>query len=368
MFDPRSLLPPRPVALALTGAVLLPFTLPPALRAQSLSYTAVSKVEFGGAMGMMMRMVPDAQVSQRQTFHVKGTYLRVDRGERSTIMDMADGRYTMLDHEARTFYSMTADDMLAQLERTREQMAAFGGNLLVGEGPTGEGSYEFRIGMDRTGRTRDFDGHSAEQVLMTLEMIPDSPEAVEAANMMGKTVFFTEMWISDDLPGAAEYREVQENVGEAFLEGGEGGMAGLMSQLLAGNPNLKEAIEKNQGEMNGMEGVPVRTVTHLVSVPAGMEFDAEAVLAAADEPLEVDEMPSNPEAARGSMGRALGDLLGRQREGQRDPQGLARPAVQAITMRSTLTIQEIRTDDLPDDLFRPPPNYTERRPPWMGGL
>ncbi|MGW8265680.1 MAG: hypothetical protein ACWGSQ_04880 [Longimicrobiales bacterium] len=367
MFDQRGRLSPRQVAPVLAVTALLPLTLPPGLQAQSLSYTAVSEVEFGGAMGMLMQMVPAAQATQQQTFHVKGNYLRMDSRERSTIMDVVDGRYTMLDHEARTFYSMTAEDMQAHLEGTREQMAAYWGTPLLGEGLPGEGSHEFRIATDRTGRTRNFGGYSAEQVLMTVEMIPDSPEAVEAAAMMGRTVFFTETWISDDFPGAAEYQEVQEKMGESILQSGEGAVAGLMSGVLAGNPNLMEAIEKNQAEMSGLKGVPVRTVLHLVSVPAGMEFDAEAVLAAADEPLAVDEMPSDPEAARESMERMLGGLLGRERGGRQDPQALAGPAVQAITMRSTTTIQEIRTDALPDDLFRPPPNYAERRPDWMRG-
>jgi len=371
MFDLRGLLPARRVSPLMALTALLALTLPPAIQAQSLSYTTVGKVEFGGTMGMMMRMVPDAQADQRQTIHIKGTRMRMDNGDTSTITDMTDGRYTMLDHEAKTFYSVTAEDMQAQMEQAQEQMAAYGEDPMAEAGPTEEGSYELKISTDRAGRARDFDGYSAEQVLMTMELVPKSPEAVEAAAMTGRTVFFTELWISTDFPGATEYREAQEKMGEAFLESGGGGMAELMSQALAGNPNMKDALETNWAEMKDMEGVPVRTVTHMVSVPAGMEFDPDAVLAAADQPLEAGEMPSAQdaamEAAKGAMGRRLGGLLGRGKKEEKEPEAPTGPAVQTITMRSVSTIEEIRTDALPDDLFQPPANYTERRPEWMKG-
>ena len=206
---------------------------------------------------------------------------------------------------------------------------------------------------------------------MTMEMVPTSPEAVEAAAMTGSAVFFTEIWVSSDFPGADEYREAQEKMGEAFMESGGGGMAGLMSQAMAGNPNMKEAFQKNWEEMKDMEGVPVRTVTHMVSVPAGMAFDPDAVLAAADQPLEAGETPSvqdaAAEAAKGAMGRRLGGLLGRGKKEEPKPDAPAGPAVQTITMRSVSTIQDINTDALPDDLFQPPPDYSEHTPDWMKG-
>jgi hypothetical protein len=297
--------------------------------------------------------------------------MRADDEGTSTIVDATAGQYTMLDHESRTYYTITLADMQQQMEMAQEQMAQAMGDPEAGMGPGmapgPEGSFETRLSTDHTGRTRDFGGYSAEQVLITMEMVPTSPEAQEAAATTGTWVLFTELWISEDFPGAQEYREAQERVGQAFLEGGGAGMAGGMGQVMMGNPDMKEAFEKNWEEMKNMEGVPVRTTTHMVNVPGEMAFDPEAVLASEGQPLETGEMPSMAEAARGALGRRMGDILGRRNREEGEPEAPVGPTVQTITMRSVSTIEEIETGSLSDDLFRPPPDYTERRPEWIRG-
>jgi hypothetical protein len=373
MFVLRGHMSALRVTRGLAAMVLLTLTLTPgrALQAQDLSYTTVTKVEFGGAMGMMMQMVPDTQQDMSQTVYIKGNLMRTDDDDTSTITDMAEGRFTHLDHGSRTWYSVTLAQMQEQMEQAREQMAQSPEYPGAAMPPTEEGSFEIRMSTDRTGRKRDFDGYSAEQVLITMEMVPTSPEAVEAADTTGKMVLFTELWISNDFPGAEAYQAAQERMGEAFMEGGGAGMAGAMSQAMMGNPDMKKAMEQNREEMKNVEGVAVRTVTQFVSVPAGMEFDPDAVLTAEDQPLPTSEMPSVADAAKeaagGALGRRLGGLLGRRNQEREEPETPTGPTTQSITMRSISTIQEINTGSLPDDLFQPPPDYTERQPDWMKG-
>ena len=353
-----------------TAAVFaLSLIIPSMASAQDLTYTTVTRVEFGGTMGMMARMVPDMESETQQTVFLKGSQMRTDDGDTSTIFDVTEGRYTMVEHPSRTYFTTTLGQMQEQMEQTRERMGRE--SPMVGQGPPPGASFEFEVSMDRTGETRSFDGYTAEQVLLTMEMVPASPEAEEAAAAMGRTVLFTEMWLSSDFPGADAYRRAQEEMGEAFMAGGGGEMAGAMAQAMAGNPSFQEAMEKNMAEMKDMEGVPVRTTTHMVSVPAGMEFDAEAVLAAADQPLESVEMPSMAdaarEAARGALGRRMGGLLGRRNQEEEEPREPEAPAAQTITMRSVSTLQDIRTESLSADLFQPPAGYEERQPEWLRG-
>lgn len=370
----RGFAPTRRRTRTLAGLGLLLLVVGPdgVLKAQDLSYTTVTSVEFGGAMGMMMQMMPEAQAETRQAIHIKGSLMRADDDGTSTIVDMTDGRYTMVDHESRTYYTITMAQMQEQIEQAQGQMAQAMGNpeagIGPGMGPGPEGSFDIRFSTDRTGRTRDLGGYSADQVLITMEMVPTSPEAEEYAATSGTTVLFTELWISEDFPGAAEYREAQERMGQAFLEGGGGAMAGgMMGQSMMGNPSMKEAFEKNWEAMRNMEGVPVRTVTQMVTVPAGMEFDADAVLAAEGQPLEAGEMPSGMDAAMEALGRRMGGVLGRRNQEREEPEAPTGPTAQTITMRSVSTVEEIKTGPLPDDLFHPPADYTERQPEWMRG-
>ena len=63
----------------------------------------------------------------------------------------------------------------------------------------------------------------------------------------------------------------------------------------------------------------------------------------------------------------MGGILGRRNREEEEPEAPAGPTTQTITMRSVSTIEEIETGSLSDDLFRPPPEYTERQPEWMRG-
>jgi len=352
------------VAIALQ--ILLP--IPRGLSAQDLSYITVTRMEFGGSMGMMMRMVPDMEEESRLTTYLKGGLMRTDDGESSTIMNPTEGAFTLIQHDSRTYYTMTLADMQGQMSEAQARMGQQ--NPMAQQGPGGEGSFEVKMSTDRTGQNRTFDGYSAEQVLLTVEMIPTSSEAQEMAAVMGRTVIFTELWISSDFPEADVFRKAQEEMADGFLGAGGAGMGSAMAQAMGGNSSMQEAMEKNMEIMKDMDGVPVRTVTHMVSVPGGMEFDARAVLAAADKPLEAGEGVSADDAAmaaaKEAMGGRLGGLLGRGKKEEK-PEAPAGPARQTITMRTVSTMEGIKTESLSADLFQPPAGYTEKQPEWMRG-
>ena len=366
---------PRKARTALTVpavAILLLSCLPfQALEAQDLSYTTVTRAEFGGPMGMMMQMMPEAGKETRQTVHIKGSLMRTDEEDTSSIVDMAQGSYTFLQHPDRTYYTFTLADFQSQMSEAQERMAQE--NPSPSAAPVEEGSFEIKLSTDRTGRTRDFQGYTAEQVLMTMEVVPVTEEAREMAAAAGTTVFFTEMWISQDFPGAQAYREAQEGMAEEFMEAG-GGMGTAMAQVMAGRPDLKEAMEENLKVMGEMQGVPVRTVVHMVMVPPGMTFDGEAVLAKADEPLSSGmgqaaagaAGEAATDAVRGALSRRMGGLLGRRNQEEEEKPEEVAPE-QTITLRTVTSISDIQTGSLPEDLFQPPAEYQERQPERMGG-
>ncbi|MFH1764463.1 MAG: quinolinate synthase NadA, partial [Gemmatimonadota bacterium] len=75
------------------------------VHAQDVSYTTAAKVEFGGGLGTLMRMVPGAQDEQRVTTHLKGALMRTDTDESSSIINAAEGRFTEIEHPGKTFYT-----------------------------------------------------------------------------------------------------------------------------------------------------------------------------------------------------------------------------------------------------------------------
>ncbi len=307
--------------------------------AQGVTYTTVSKPEMGGAMGMMARFAPGATAETRATTYVQGSLVRSDEGEeRSTIADMAEGRYTFLDHTEKTFYTVTFEEMAAQAQ------AVMGGAGL--ESPT-EAPADFQV--ERTGKTRDFDGYTAEQVLMIMTPTAASQEAAESP--MGAMTIVSEIWFSRDFPGHEAYEKAQE----AMAAGTGGGMAAAFQ----GDPGMTEGTRRITEEMKGLDGVPVRTVTSMVMVPPGSELDLEAVLAASDKPLG-SEGGGAAAAAAGAARQALGGLLGRRRQ-QEQPAPDEAPA-QNVFMRVTQTVQDVRVGDIPAETFEVPAGYRESPP------
>lgn len=313
--------------------------------AQGVTYVTVSKVEMAGAMGMVARMAPGALDETRVTTFMQGLFLRSDEGTAtSTIMDLAEGRYTFLDHEERTYHTLTLAEMMGQAQ------GAMGG---VAGGGSESGSPELKV--ERTGRTQRFDGFTAEQVLLLMEPA-EGQGAGPGAESAVATAFLTEVWISRDFPGHEAFRRAQEAAATGTMGAGGG---------FAVDPAMMEASMRVAEEMKGLDGVPVRTVTSFVMVPPGAAFDKDAVLAAADQPLESPSLAGMAAGgARDAARQALGGVMGRRRQ-QEQPQEAAGPATQSITMRVTQTVQDVRVGDVPAERFQVPAGYREA-PPGIG--
>ena len=362
------------LAASPTSVVLLLLLATVPARAQDVSYTTVTRAEFGGALGSMMSMVGGAQDPTRETTHLKGALMRTDEGDSSTIMDMGDGRFTTLDHQAKTFYTFTFGDMAAQMQGAQAQMEAAREEQPADQ-PAPEVEFETKLTVDRTGRTQRMDGYSAEQVLMIIEIVPKvAPEEGAEKEAAGTMVLFSDIWMSTDFPGYEAYKKASEEFAqEAASNMDMQATGGALQQAFASDPRMKEAFEKSAEEMKGLEGLAVKTVSSFYMVPPGAAFDREAALASADQPLAQGPdlggaaAAGAQEAARSAVRNLTGGLFGRRRQ-QEQPEEEAAPAqAQSAITRVTTTIEDVKSGSLPDDLFKVPPGYTEVKPDWIRG-
>ena len=380
-------LPPGETILRTIGlstlALFLSISLTPRIiLAQGVSYTTVSKGEFGGSLGTLMRIVPGAQDEIRETTHIRGALMRIDSDMSSTILNAEERRFTVEEHEGRTFFSYTLEEMmadmsanLAEVEAEQEEIAAQQEEIQQEEDEP-EISFEVKISTEQTGRTMEIGGYPAEQFLMVLEVVPTSQEAVEAAVESGTMAVLTELWVSRDFPGWQELKEAQAKMAEeAMGQTGASEFAGAIQQALASDPRMQEAFEENMEAMKEMDGLAVKTVTSFVTVPPGKEFDSDNVLAMTDQPLSagVGEAVADAaaegaqEAARGAVRNLTRGILGRRGRQEEEPEEEAQPEpVQVILMRTVSTVGDITTGPLPDELFLPTLGYQETDPPWKG--
>lgn len=319
------------LALTVTAGAFAP------LAGQGVTYVTISKPEMAGAMGMMARMAPGAMSETRVTTAMQGTFMRTDEAdETSTIMDMAAGRYTFLNHRDRTWYTLTLDEMMAG--------ATTG---VVAATPAEEGSMP-DIQVERTGKTQRFDGYTAEQFVMSIDPPPgeEGPTPEEAGSM----AILVEIWSSRDFPGHDAFMEAQKAMA--------GGAGAGMAKAFATDPAMAEAVQRIAEQMKEMEGVPVRTVTSMVMVPPGATLDREAILADSDKPLaSAGGAGGIGDAAR----QALGGILGRRRQ-QPPPEEAEAPTGPSVFMRITQVVEDIRVGPIPEDRFQVPAGYQEAAP------
>ncbi len=324
---------------------------PPA-QAQEVAFTTVSKAEFGGSMGQMMRMVPGAADAVRSSTFVKGSMVRTDSDDSSTIMNAGEGTLTFLQHQEGTYYTLSMEEMAA--------MARMGGQG-VEDYEEDAPEFEARFHTERTGRIREVNGFDASEVLMIVEMEP--PEEVMEGAEAGRMVLFTQLWLSADVPGYEAYVDAQKEFGAQVMRSGGG--QGLAAAFAA-DPRMAEAVEANQDALKDLEGLTLRSTSVFLTLPPGAELDRDAALASLEGPLPEggglgDLAAEGAAAAARDAMKNLGGMLGRRNRKNR-PQEAAAPQGQSVIMRMTTSMEDFRTGGVSNDLFQVPAGYTEVDP------
>jgi len=350
----------RPMLGAVTLALVAGAVVDPAA-AQDIQYGTVSKVELGGSLGRVMRLVSGFGDPIHETVWITQTRMRTDTEENGSIMNADDGTITFLDHGSETYWTM---DFLEMLEGMTQAMA--GAEAVPAEadqmepGARDSVHYEVHLSTDRTGRRESVAGYQAEQVFLTVEIEGEAYAEEGDSTVKGSLFVLSELWLSEEFPGHEVERAFHEAWAARLAQSYELPKQDErdMEPVFAHDPRLQEAMERLEVEMRELQGTALRSVSHFVVVPEGVEFDREAVLRDADKSLAADVGEA---AARGVVSgarRRLGGLLGRNREEQPELK-------QAIVMRISNEIENVELRQLGAEPFQPPARYTERAAPGV---
>jgi len=368
----------------LAAALILSSFLPSRVQPQDLRYSMVTRSELGGAAGRILGVVPGGTEPVQETTFIKGNRIRKDDGsESSNIMDWDSGILTILDHQDRSYVQLSMEEMAQAAEEVVRSMEEEGGSsglkdaMVDGsrEGAEevedahsdaggGQTAVDITVSSDRTGVTRDFSGYSAEQVLVTLEILGEhTPGDYGEEEQSGGLAIITELWLSQDFP---EYRMMQEMNGEALdrmreRETGQG-ILGSLEALTTYDPRLEIAFEKNQETVDAMDGVALRTAVHVVTLPGRTPVDRNKVLADQDRSLSDDAAEAAAsgakDAARSAASRIGGRLFGRGKKEEASPK--PEEPQQSVILRIISEVSDVETLDLEPALFDPPPDYSLR--------
>jgi Domain of unknown function (DUF4412) len=155
--------------------------------------------------------------------YLKGQKMKIETARASTIFDFGAQTTTFIDNQAKT-YSVTPFADLGKSAAAAEISAS--------------------VDMKETGQKKNVNGFNASQVVMTVAM--QSQMSIEL-----------EIWISSDVPGAAELRAFYQRNGKHFPWSTLGG---------DGNPGMRKAFSDMQKRISSLGGVPVLQTTRMKSV------------------------------------------------------------------------------------------------------
>lgn len=361
------------------AAGVLALALPTAVAAQDIKYTETSKIE-------AFMSLPGMGDPIHSTTYVAGGRVRTDTDDQSTIMDYVDGSMTEMDHKAKTYFTLSFADMMAnaqammanaKTEMANAQKEAQAERQKAGADQQPEVKLDFDLKVDKLGNGGMVSGYPTQHVLLVLKAKATSatPDPETGEEVSGTMVFATDMWVSKEFPGYKALQEAQLKAAKDLspeMRKQMEEMAKSSRDMIATMPGIQgggNGMQKMAEEMQKIDGTPLRSLTYQIMLPADVDFDKEAVLAMADKPIPSFSLGAAmkqgmKEGVKNALSGGLGGLLGRKKAQPKPTEEQAAPA-QAILMRFTTTVDDVSTAALPASTFKPDPGYKEVQPAWM---
>jgi hypothetical protein len=239
--------------LALLGGSLLlqPFAL------ADVSYQETTQYTGGSMMGMLKMAGAFSSQAKQATSPVTSTVMihggRMVRSNPHTteIIDLDQQTITLIDHDKRTYSMVTFKEI-------QDQTAKAAANSKGAQTSGSDGSQiSFTAHISSSGASRQIDGQTARESLLTVTMIANSSDNSNGKGGMAAT---SEMWLIQDAPGLAEMRRFNVRMAKELSFDMEGS---AMSSLLAAQPGGAQALAELKKESAKMSGLPVLQVTRV---------------------------------------------------------------------------------------------------------
>lgn len=199
---------------------------------------------------------------------IKGNKMRIDTGSTVIISDLDAQTVTTINHAAKTYTVSPIAQAGAMLQKS---------------------GMDIKADVKETGQQKRMGGFNCRQIIMTMTMT-GQPMAMTMEN---------EIWISPDVPGAAELKAVGAKMAErGFYPGG-------------GDAQSKRMMTDLQKQMSKVNGVPVLQITRMKSGDDEKSKQMKAQMQAMRAQMEAMKKAGGKQAemaekALASMGSASG--------------------------------------------------------------
>ena len=347
--------------------------LPAQVVAQGVTVQHVSDVHFQGALGTLVGIAAKMGGANTHnivsTTYVSGHRMRTDNEESGTIIDLDAERITNIDNKAKTYSSMTftelGDAMRQATSAMREDQAqARGTNGRAAPNTTGSSDSQdkmhvtYKVAVDRTGAHQKIAGYDAERVFITISLEGDTVRSDGKTDEVGTLVLLLDQWMSKGAPQIAAMAEFQRAYAQKLGKEFQSQARGLQSAFAA-DPRIKEGFDAAATEMKKVDGIPLRSTTYVVGVPAGVTFDRQMALGNATASAAKDDTAKKGDKPKSGFGGFLNAVKAAAENADKPAKSDSTPPRQGTLLVLTDEVKTITSGAVPDAMFAPPAAYRE---------
>ena len=309
--------------LAVLGIILLASRLTFA----DASYQETTQIT-GGSMMAPLKSISFLSKSMRDAFApittttmIHGNQKAVMGKDSTEIIDLDKETVTHIDNLHKTYTVMTFAQMRQAFEQMPKQIQQAQDKAKQepqAQQPKSDVKTSFDVSVKNTGVTKQVNGFTAQEQIVTLQMHATDPNAppTDAVNSVTYVVT-TDAWITPDPPEVKEIQDFDKRYAQKLMAGVDlsafkaqmtqmtnpNQNAG-MSQMFAGKPGSAEAMAEMGKEMAKLQGTRVMEVTRMGGSGTGPG-------AAQNSAQTSDPAPAAaPPTSNGSMAGMLGSALG----------------------------------------------------------
>jgi hypothetical protein len=341
------------------------------------------------SMGFLSKSVSNMFAPNTTTTMVHGNQKAVVGKDSTEITDLDRETITHIDNLHKTYSVVTFAQMRQAFENMPKQMEQAQEKAKQEQPqqqpqPKSDLKTSFDVSVKNTGVSKDVNGLTAQEQLVTMQMHVTDPNApaTDATNTVTYVVT-TDAWIAPDPPEVKEVQDFDKRFGQKLMAGVDmsawrsqmTGQNPAMAQLFGGKPGSQEAMAQMAKEMAKLQGTRVMEVTRMGGSgngPGASQDSAQGSAPAANTP---------PASSNTSVGGLLGSALGgsalggfhRKKPAPADSNNSTTPAADgsqntssAVLMETTTQKSNFSKESVPSSAFEVPGGYKKVETPMYG--
>jgi hypothetical protein len=331
--------------VAAFGIVLLAsrFTFADASYQETTQITGGSMMAPLKSMSFLSKSMRDMLAPMTTTTMIHGNQKAVVGKDFTEITDLDKETVTHIDNLHKTYTVVTFAQMRQAFQQVPKQMQQAQDQAKQAPGqqpqqPKSDVKTSFDVSVKNTGVSKEINGLTAQEQLVTLQMHATDPNAPPTQTNSVTYVVTTDAWITPDPPEVKEIQDFDKRFSQKLMEGvdlsafkaqmtqmSSASQNPGMSQMFAGKPGSAEAMAEMGKEMAKLQGTRVMEVTRMGGSgtgPAGAQ----------NSPQNSDSAPAAaPANSNGSVSGMLGSALGSSALGAFHRKKAAQPASDTTT-------------------------------------